>query len=74
MQFIDFKFTYSAYVKYSQRFTFSTFCYVTALFQNGFNSFFSSKFYTYYPIITTYKTFEIFANLLKIKNEEITCP
>ena len=34
---------YSASGKYSQRFTFSTFCYVTALFQNGLNSFFSSK-------------------------------
>ncbi len=28
---------YSASGKYSQRFTFSTFCYVTALFQNGLN-------------------------------------
>ena len=27
----------------------STFCYVTALFQNGLNSFFPSKFYTQYP-------------------------
>ena len=41
--------------------TFSTFHYVTALFQNGFNYFFSSKFYTKYPIMTTWK--KVFQNV-----------
>ncbi len=48
---------YSASGKYSQRFTFSTFCYVIALFQNGWNSLFSSKFYKQYPIMTMWKKF-----------------
>ncbi len=43
---------YSAFRKYSQRFTFST-----ALFQNGLNSLFSSKFYKQYPIMTKRKKF-----------------
>ncbi len=34
---------------------FSTFCYVTALFQNELNSLFSSKFCKQYPIMTTWK-------------------
>jgi len=42
---------------YSQRFTFSTFRYVTALLLNGLNSFFTSKFYTQYPIMTRWKKF-----------------
>ncbi len=44
---------YSASGKYSQHFTFCTFCYVTALCQNEFNVLFSSKFYKQYPIMTT---------------------
>lgn len=40
---------------------FSTFCYVTALFQNGWNQFFTSKFYLHkIPIMNTEK------HLLKI--------
>ncbi len=46
---------YSASGKYSKCFTFSTFCYVTALFQNGLNLLFSSKFYKQYPNMTTLK-------------------
>lgn len=38
-------------------FTFSTLCYVPALFQNGLNSFFPSKLYTQYPIMTKWKKF-----------------
>jgi len=60
---------YSASVKYSQRFTFPTF-YVTALLQKGLNSLFSSNFYKQYPIMTSWKKFEIFANVLKIKNRK----
>ncbi len=37
--------TTSMAVKYSQCFTFSKICYVTALCQNGLNSLFSSEFY-----------------------------
>lgn len=37
--------------------TCSTFCYVTALFQKGLKSCFTSKCYTQHPIITKWKTF-----------------
>ena len=47
---------------------FSTFCYVTALFQNGINIFFSSKFYTQYPIMTTWKKFLKFIKNKKQRN------
>ncbi len=48
---------YSASGKYLQRFTFSTFCYVTALFQNWLYSLLSSNFYKQYPIMTMCKKF-----------------
>jgi len=48
---------YSASGKYLQCFTFSTFCYVTALFQNWLYSLFSSNFYKQYPIMTMCKKF-----------------
>ena len=48
---------YSAFGKYSDPLTFSTFCYVTTFF---------SSIFTQYPIMTKRK--QIFRNVLKIKN------
>ncbi len=49
-------YSYSASKKYSQRFTFSTFDHVTALFQNRLNSLFFTKFHKQYPIMTTWRS------------------
>ena len=43
---------YGALGKYSDPLTFSTFCYITALFLNCLNSFFPPLIYTQYPIMT----------------------
>lgn len=51
----------------------STICYVLALFQKGFNSLFSWKFFKQAPILTTWKKFNIFANIFKIKGGKIIC-
>ena len=59
---------YSGYGKYSDPFTFSTFCYITALFQNGFNLFCPSTFSTQYSIMTKWKMFSRnFYKLIKNK-------
>ena len=43
---------YSQSRKYSEHFTFPAFSYVTAQLKKGINSFFSSEFYTKYPMMT----------------------
>ena len=66
--------TYSAYGKYSQRFTFSTLCYITALFQNWFNSFFLRILHTIPHNDKVKKVcFIFFYRFAKIKNRNITC-
>lgn len=59
----------SASGKYSQRFTFATFSYVTALFQNGLGILFASKFYKQLSMMTMWK--RVVWNLCKlIKNQK----
>lgn len=45
-----------------------TFCHVTVLFQNGFNTFVTPKVYVQYPIKTNKCLLEILVNLLKNKS------
>ena len=62
---------YNAFWKYSDPFTFSTFCYVTALFYNWLNCiFFPSSIHTQYPIMTSQypimtKQKQVFRNVCK---------
>ena len=47
--------TYSAFEKFSDPLTFSTFSYITALFSNGLNKYLFLSMYTQYCIITMLK-------------------
>lgn len=62
---------YSAAGRYSQHFTFPTFCYVTAIFQNGNKNVFFFKFYTQHPLMTMFKKNVIVTNLLKPEKSHV---
>lgn len=60
---------WSASGKHSQRFTFSTFCYLTASFQNGLILVFPSRFSTHHPIFYFWEFCKFFKDEKKKKEK-----